>query len=77
VTQTELTIQEAADQLNVSLEYMEQLLEKGEIPQFKPGSLRPIRIEDFMAYKHKRDKISRAALDELAAQAQELKMGYE
>jgi uncharacterized protein YbjQ (UPF0145 family) len=34
-------------------------------------------MADLMAYKEQCDQASRAAMDELAAQAQELGMGYE
>lgn len=75
-TQTELTTQQAAKMLNVSRPFLIQLLEKGEIPYHKVGSHRRIRLEDVMRYKQEILTKSRAALDELTAQAQELDMGY-
>ncbi|MGK7956416.1 MAG: excisionase family DNA-binding protein [Crocosphaera sp.] len=72
----ELTTQEAADILNVSRPYLIKLLESGEILFTKVGKHRRIRFEDIMNYKDNIDHKRMEALDELAAQAQELNMGY-
>ena len=73
----ELTTQEGADMLNVSRPHLVKLLDEGVIPHTKTGRHRRIKFADLMAYKEQRERASRAAMDELAAQAQELGMGYE
>jgi len=73
----ELTTQEGADMLNVSRPHLVKLLDNGVLPHTKTGRHRRIKFTDLMAYKEQRDRTSRNAMDELAAQAQALGMGYE
>jgi excisionase family DNA binding protein len=72
----ELTTVEAADILNVSRPYLIKLLTDGALPHRKVGKHRRIRMEDVMAYKEKIDRERGAILAQLAAEAQELDMGY-
>jgi excisionase family DNA binding protein len=72
----ELTTQEAAEILNVSRPHLIQLLAEGKLPHRKVGTHRRIRFRDLMEFQKRSDDERSRALDELSAQAQELKMGY-
>lgn len=71
----ELTTQEGADMLNVSRPHLVKLLDQGALPHTKTGRHRRIKLADLMIYRAQRDQASLNAVDELAAQAQELGMG--
>jgi excisionase family DNA binding protein len=72
----ELTTQEAADFLNVSRPYLIRLLETAQIPFHKTGTHRRVKFIDLNAYREKMEADRDAAMGELAAQAQDLKLGY-
>jgi len=72
----ELTTQEAASILNVSRPDLVGLLEGGKIPYRQVGIRRRILTQNVIDYKNHLDAARRQALEELTAQAQELKMGY-
>lgn len=76
-TEPMLSLAEAAQLLNVSTRFVESLVIKGELFS-KATDLPPIfRLTEVLAYKKRNDDETAAILDELTAQAQELKMGYE
>lgn len=72
----EISTFQAADILNVSRPHVIKLLDDGAMPFSWVGTHRRIRLADVLACKDKKDRASDAAMDELVAQAQELKLGY-
>lgn len=74
--QAELTTQQAAELLNVSRPFVIKLIEDKLLPCKMVGSHRRILFRDLMDYKRQIDSERMKVLDELAAQAQALGMGY-
>lgn len=67
-----LTMQQAADILNVSRHFMKRLLDQGEVPVISSGTRRRVRLEDVLRYKEQRDAKERQGLVELARLSQEM-----
>ena len=72
----ELTTQQAADILNVSRPYLNKVLDLGDISHRKVGRNWRIKFSDLLEYKKQQERLSKDALEELADEAQELKIGY-
>ena len=63
---------QAARMLNVREEYVEKLLENGNIPVVTKGKFRYIEFEALLAYKRVKDAQTSAALDELTRLSEEM-----
>jgi hypothetical protein len=55
---------------------MVKLLEEGKLPCRTVGKYRRVRFDDLTAFQRKDDDARAKVLDQLTAEAQELKMGY-
>lgn len=75
----EISTTGASEILEVSRQHLIELLESGEvpIPFRRVGKHRRLRAEDVINYKNKIDEQRLKTLEQLAKQAQELKLGYE
>jgi excisionase family DNA binding protein len=72
----ELTVAQAADLLNVSYSFLQDEVDAGAIPTRTVGGRQHVLLKDLMDYKHRLHVKRKAALDELAALSQDLKLGY-
>ncbi|WP_228011494.1 helix-turn-helix domain-containing protein [Nonomuraea phyllanthi] len=70
--QGELTVEQAADVLNVSPEFVVRLLDEGAIPSHGVGEDRRVAAEDVEEFRRADDERRRAAADELGRLGQEL-----
>jgi excisionase family DNA binding protein len=71
----ELTSVEAAKRLGVSRPFIIAQIEAGRLPCRMVGSHRRIKIDDLEAFRIRMER-SDKAMQELADQAQQLRMGY-
>lgn len=72
----EFTTVEAANFLNVSRPFVIKEIEAGRLKHRMVGTHRRIALEDLVAYVRQMRKKQEAALDRLAANAQELGLDY-
>lgn len=72
----DLSTQQAADLLGVSRPFLVGLLGEGAIPSWKVGTHRRARRDDVLAYRATMRSAAKAALQNLADQAQDLGLGY-
>jgi len=60
------TTQAAANYLDMSRQFLVNLLEKGEIPHHRVGTHRRVTFKDLLEYEKTRDRTRREAMDQLA-----------
>ncbi|HIK95518.1 MAG TPA: DNA-binding protein [Planctomycetes bacterium] len=71
-----ISVQQAADVLGVSLDFLMRQIVDGTIPSRMDAAVQRIPQADLLNYKHEIDEKRHAALGELADQAQDLNRGY-
>ena len=74
--QSDLTLYQAAEILDVSAHYLAGLLDDEEIPYRTEGNCKILKLQDILDYENRNVKERNAVLAELVADAQELNMGY-
>jgi excisionase family DNA binding protein len=74
--ETTLTTQQAAEMLAVSRPHLVKMIDSGQLPFHKVGRHRRVYLKDVLLVLSKREEDRESALEALAAQAQELNMGY-
>lgn len=72
--ESKLTLEETAAIMEASLHYVTKLVESGDLPSYIIDGERLVRRGDIAIFREARKRKSRAALDEIAAIAQELKL---
>jgi excisionase family DNA binding protein len=71
-----LSLQQAADLLNVSRSFLLHLLDTGRLPAHNTGLQRHIQLTDLRAFQSRFETEREQVMRALARQAQELGMGY-
>jgi excisionase family DNA binding protein len=70
----EFTTQQAADFLNVSRSFLVKLIDNGDLVRRLVGTHRRVLFKELLVYQEKSRVARKHALDELAAEAQELNL---
>lgn len=68
---TDLTIEESADFLNVSVAYVTRLIAQGELPSRPEGAEKLVNVEALIEYRDATTRNQKRLLDELTRLGQE------